>query len=109
MTHRSLRSNRRSVERINRAWNEAARIALDAQIHAPEHPTIGTGPFFTAATLPSGIEMAANESYYAGRPTVDKVVLKPYESFRSAWADMLRGHLDMLYEVGVEGLDSLEP
>ena len=26
-----------------------------------------------------------------------------------AWADLLRGRVDMLYEVGVEALDSLEP
>ena len=40
---------------------------------------------------------------------VDRIVLKPYDSFRGAWADMLRGKVDMLYEVGLEGLDSLQP
>ena len=34
---------------------------------------------------------------------------KPYPSVRAAWADMLRGDVDMLYEVGVDALDSLEP
>ncbi len=36
-------------------------------------------------------------------------MLKPYASVRSAWADMLRGNVDMLYEVGVDALSSLEP
>src|SRR5207248_5831679 len=32
-----------------------------------------------------------------------------YDRLRSAWADMLRGQIDMLYEIGVEGLNSLQP
>ena len=52
--------------------------------------------------------MRANARYYGGKPSIDRVILKPYASVRSAWADMLRGQVDMLYEVGVDALDSLE-
>jgi ABC-type transport system substrate-binding protein len=83
--------------------------ALDSPISASADSNIGTGPFYVASTGAGGIEMPANESYYLGAPLVGKVQLKPYDSFRAAWADMLRGRLDMLYEVGLEGLESLRP
>jgi peptide/nickel transport system substrate-binding protein len=35
-------------------------------------------------------------------------VVKAYASTRAAWADLLRGNLDMLYEVGTDGLSSFE-
>jgi peptide/nickel transport system substrate-binding protein len=83
--------------------------ALDSPISSPSAPNVGTGPFYISAADKSGIEMRANRSYYLGAPLIDNIQLKPYDSFRSAWADMLRGRLDMLYEVGLEGLESLKP
>lgn len=69
---------------------------------------VGTGPFQPTAGTAAGVEMLANPKYYAGKPSIDRVVFRPYPSLRAAWADMLRGHVDMLYEVGVDALDSLE-
>jgi peptide/nickel transport system substrate-binding protein len=39
---------------------------------------------------------------------MDRILVKTYPSVRSAWADMLRGEVDMLYEVGADALASLE-
>ena len=83
--------------------------ALDFPIRAPSDRTVGTGPFQKTAGAGNVIEMVANRKYYLGAPLIDRLVLKPYERLRSAWADMLRGQIDMLYEIGVEGLDSLQP
>src|SRR5262249_6167558 len=83
--------------------------ALDSSIRHAAGSTVGTGPFYVTSSSPVGIEMAANRSYYLGAPAIDRVMLKPYDSLRGAWADMLRGQLDMLYEIGSEGLDSLQP
>ena len=69
---------------------------------------IGTGPFAIVSQGGNEIEMRANASYYAGRPLIDRVILRPYESVRAAWAELLRGQVDMVYEVGVDALDSLE-
>ncbi len=52
--------------------------------------------------------MLAHEGHYAGKPAIDRIVLKSYTSVRSAWADMLRGQVDMLYDVGIEARDSLD-
>jgi SAM-dependent methyltransferase len=55
-----------------------------------------------------GANGAIYEQYYGGRPAVDQVEIKPYASVRAAWADLLRGQVDVLYDVGVDALDSLE-
>jgi len=52
--------------------------------------------------------MRSNDNYWNGRPGVEGVIIKPYTSVRSAWAELLRGQVDMLYEVGADALSSLE-
>ena len=52
--------------------------------------------------------MRANAQYYLGAPSITRIVLNTFPSVRAAWAELLRGHIDMLYEVGVDALDSLE-
>jgi peptide/nickel transport system substrate-binding protein len=78
---------------------------LDVLVQLGETP-IGTGPFsLTGQAIDVGLR--ANPTYYAGKPLIDRIVFKPYASVRAAWADMLRGQVDMLYEVGADALDSL--
>ena len=76
----------------------------------------GTGPFHRVAspsdktTQSSGrVELVANETYHGGRPQIDRIVVEPYKSVRAAWADMLRGEVDMLYEVGADAFDLVKP
>ncbi len=81
---------------------------LDSQIAQPGADIVGTGPFSVSARQEGRIEMAANEHYHAGRPKIDKIIITPYTSVRAAWADMLRGRVDMLYDVGADAIDSLK-
>jgi peptide/nickel transport system substrate-binding protein len=69
----------------------------------------GTGPFRVTHLSDEGAEMVANDSYYGGRPSIDRIDVKPYASVRAAWADMLRGGADMLYEVGPDAIEILQP
>jgi peptide/nickel transport system substrate-binding protein len=69
---------------------------------------IGTGPFRSASRVGDTVEMTANPDYYGGKPSVDRISIKPYPSVRAAWADLLRGDVDMLYDVGIDALDSLK-
>jgi peptide/nickel transport system substrate-binding protein len=80
--------------------------SLEVPINKPGAPDIGTGPFALAgASAPN--ELRANNTYYRGRPKVDRIIVNSYPTVRAAWADMLRDRLDMLYEVGVDALDSM--
>lgn len=87
--------------------------SLDLPIQKPTQPgqaLIGTGPFQVKGPLDGQeVEMRANEAYYAGRPEIDRIVLRRYESVRAAWADMLRDRVDMLYEVGLDAIDLIQP
>jgi peptide/nickel transport system substrate-binding protein len=87
--------------------------SLDLPIQKPTQPgqpLIGTGPFQLKGPLDGQeVEMVANEVYYAGRPEIDRIILRRYPSIRAAWADMLRDRVDMLYEVGLDAIDLIQP
>jgi len=81
--------------------------ALETTIQEPEKAGVSTGPYVpVSSTGPS--ELRANADYYLGRPTIERITITPYPSVRTAWAELLRGNLDMLYEVNMDALDSLQ-
>jgi peptide/nickel transport system substrate-binding protein len=80
---------------------------LEVPIQKPGAPPIGTGPHVLSDPK-SLTEFRGNANYYLGRPAIDRVVVTTFPSVRSAWAEMLRGRLDMLWDVGTDALDSLE-
>jgi peptide/nickel transport system substrate-binding protein len=80
--------------------------ALELQIQAPNQPAVGTGPFQIVEGAARN-ELRANNAYYLGPPSLDRIVVTNYPSIRAAWADLLRERIDMLYEVSVDALDSL--
>ena len=80
--------------------------ALEAPIEKPGSPGVGTGPYKLAgASAPN--ELRVNPDYYLGRPAINRVIMNAYPSVRAAWAELLRDQSDMVYEVGVDALDSL--
>lgn len=81
--------------------------SLESQVAKPGAADIGTGPFMKVPSSAQA-EMQANPGYYLGRPAIDRIVVQTYPSVRTAWAEMLRNHLDMVYEVGVDARDALE-
>ena len=81
-------------------------LALNVPIH---HGDSGTGPFTLSTVQGNSAEFRANDHYYLGRPLIDRILIEPYNSVRAAWADMLRGRVDMVYEIGVDAFDSVKP
>jgi peptide/nickel transport system substrate-binding protein len=79
---------------------------LEAQIRKPGPAIIGTGPYVIPPDSTS--EMKANRNYYLGAPTIDQIHITNYQNARAAWAEMLRDRIDVLYEVGLDALDSME-
>jgi peptide/nickel transport system substrate-binding protein len=80
---------------------------LEVPIPKPGAPTVGTGAY----VLPdpkSLTELRGNVNYYLGRPAIDRVVVTTFPSVRAAWAELLRGRIDMLWDVGTDALESLE-
>jgi peptide/nickel transport system substrate-binding protein len=68
---------------------------------------IGTGAFAIVSSSPDAIVLEANRHYHDGAPAIDRVVVRPFEALRTAWADMLRGEVDFLWEVGPDTAEFL--
>ena len=69
---------------------------------------IGTGPFFVTSPPGSEITMTAMDRYYRGKPSIQQIVWKAYPAVRTAWAAMMRGEVDFLYEVGPEAVEFMK-
>jgi peptide/nickel transport system substrate-binding protein len=78
--------------------------SLEASIQKPNG--IGTGAFKTAPNATT--ELVAHDAYYLGAPSLRRVHVETFPSIRSAWAEMLRDKIDMLWEVGPEALESMQ-
>jgi peptide/nickel transport system substrate-binding protein len=72
------------------------------------HSPAGTGPYVTVSTSNDGITMKAFSRYYQGAPAIASVVWKPYPTVRTAWAALMRGEVDFLYEVGQDALEFVQ-
>jgi peptide/nickel transport system substrate-binding protein len=79
--------------------------SLEVQVAKSGPPVVGTGPFVMAPDSTTG--MTANSHYYMGRPAIASIRVESFPSVRSAWAEMLRDRLDVLWEVGTDALESL--
>ena len=88
------------------AFKRRSRFLLESlEVAIRKKPLIGTGPFQMSD---DGTELKANDAYYLGRPGIARITVANYPNVRSAWAEMLRDQLDMLYEVGGDALESLQ-
>jgi peptide/nickel transport system substrate-binding protein len=82
--------------------------SLEASIKKPGGGNIGTGPFVVSGTASSS-EIRSNIDYYLGRPVIDRIVVSTYPTIRTAWAELLRNNIDMLYDVGADAGGSVPP
>jgi ABC-type transport system substrate-binding protein len=82
------------------------REMLEVTIRKPGASVIGTGPFMVAKD--STTTFRANSDYYLGAPRVGEVQVTSFPAVRTAWAELLRNHTDMLWEVGPDAFDSLQ-
>jgi ABC-type transport system substrate-binding protein len=83
--------------------------ALESLIQKPGDDPAATGPFIpvrpSSPTSPTQVKV--NPDYYLGPAGIDRVTITPFSSVRTAWAELLRGNIDMLHEVNIDALDSL--
>jgi ABC-type transport system substrate-binding protein len=66
-----------------------------ARQHASGTP-VGTGPFRVAGSANSVVSLAANDSYWQGRPFVDAVQVQGQRSLRDQWLDLSVGRVDIV-------------
>ncbi len=69
---------------------------------------VGAGPFRIEAQTKDSTTLSAFPGYFRGKPTIDRVDIRPYKDARSAWTGLMRGEIDMLYEVTPDVRDFIE-
>jgi peptide/nickel transport system substrate-binding protein len=65
----------------------------------------GAGAFRLASRLQGTIGLTAFEGFYRGRPLVDAIEIRGYPAPRAAWTALMRGEVDLLYEVPPESVE----
>jgi peptide/nickel transport system substrate-binding protein len=80
--------------------------ALESLIQKPGNSAMASGPFVPVPDSATA-QVKANPDYYLGPAAIDRVTFTPFSTVRTAWAELLRGNIDMLYEVNLDALDSL--
>jgi peptide/nickel transport system substrate-binding protein len=66
---------------------------------------VGTGPYHVVHQDDSMAILEAFERYYRGKPTIDRVVVRAFNALRPTWASLLRGELNVVYDVPVDAVD----
>jgi peptide/nickel transport system substrate-binding protein len=69
---------------------------------------LGTGAFEKVNGDAKHAELRAFPNYYRGRPPLDRVEVTTYPTQRNSWAALMRGDIDMLYDVSREAVDFVE-
>ena len=96
-----VRLNRRCAFLLDDLGMTITREAVD------NSPPVGTGPFAITSATKDEIVLDANPYYYLGKPAISRVVVKAYDMLRTAWAEMMRGRVDFLWEVGPDTAEFL--
>jgi peptide/nickel transport system substrate-binding protein len=68
---------------------------------------IPVGPYreIKRSETTADIEFEAFDQYYLGRPSIGHVTLRPLNTLRTGWASLLRGELDMVYDVPADAIE----
>jgi peptide/nickel transport system substrate-binding protein len=74
----------------------------------PGAPDVGTGPFRVVDRNATPAKLAAFPKYYRGRPALAGIELSGYPTQRNAWTALMRGEIDMLYEVSRDAADFVQ-
>ncbi len=70
---------------------------------APQN--VGTGPYRVVKTESSEIVLERFDKYQAGSPQIRSVVIRSFQTLRTAWTNLLRGDVDMVSNVPPEAVE----
>jgi peptide/nickel transport system substrate-binding protein len=60
---------------------------------------VGTGPFRVVTRDRAEIVLERNDRYYLAVPQIKRLVIRPFDTLRTAWTSLLRGQVDMVTDV----------
>ena len=74
----------------------------------PNNPEVGTGPFQVVKRTGRDATLAAFARYYRGRSQMTEIDVTSYPTQRNAWSALMRGDIDMLYEVSRDSAEFVQ-
>lgn len=83
-------------------------LGVAIEKRGPKGETVGTGPYAFGPPSEGQFVLDAFDRYYRGTPNISRVVVRPYPTVRTAWAAMMRGEIDFLYEVGQDAHEFIQ-
>jgi peptide/nickel transport system substrate-binding protein len=67
--------------------------------------SVGTGPYRVVKSDASEIVLERFDKYHLGAPQIRSVVIRPFQTLRTAWTSLLRGDIDMVSNVPPEAVE----
>ncbi len=65
----------------------------------------GTGRYRIAKRDKSELILERFDEYYDGTPALARVVIRPFDTLRTTWTRLLRGEVDMVYDVPADAVE----
>lgn len=78
---------------------------LTLPLRTGEDGLIGTGPFRVVSSSGSEAVLARFDAYHQGTPTAERIVVKSFDTLRTAWTSMLRGEVDVVSDVPADAVE----
>ena len=66
---------------------------------------VGTGPYRSVKADRNELSFDRFDLYYRGTPSVNRVTVRQFDSFRTAWSSLLRGDVDMVSDVPPDAVE----
>jgi peptide/nickel transport system substrate-binding protein len=66
---------------------------------------VGAGPYRVVKEDPKEVVLERFDKYYLGRPNIARIVIRPFNTMRTAWTSLLRGEVDMVTDVPPEAVE----
>ena len=68
-------------------------------------PQVGTGPYRVTKSDASELVLERFDHYYLGVPNIPRVVIRSFDTVRTAWTSLLRGDVDMVTNVPPDAVE----
>lgn len=65
---------------------------------------VGTGPY-QVVQRDDELVLQRFDRYHGGTPSIERVIVRPFEQLRTTWASLLRGEVDMVYDVPADAVE----
>ena len=84
---------------------DGLKLRLERQV---DGRPVGTGPFRVETQTAERVVLVPHPDYHLGTSAISRIEIRPFPTLRAAWASMLRGEVDFLFQVPIGSRDFVE-